>query len=495
MRHSSVALIGLLVSSFLIGGCAGDVDDPADEGTSEDDVISARDVVFSPQPAASSHNVRIAQEADRATKSIDVAIYSYSDVGIRDALGRAVARGVKVRLVFNDGGDHERMESAAKAGSMSGKLEALGIDVRYINKIMHHKFMIVDGPRDEVTKAKTATLITGSANWSNSAATTFDENTLVIKKNAELNLRFQREFDLMWTHSRDFSSRSPAIPQDLSTLQITDAMIPSTAGTDVFFTSSNFKLRGDTTFSTTGANTVADAMIAGINSATRSIHIATGHMRSRPIAEALIAKKQASPDLEIKVYLDAQEYISKSGDDAQKRDLVTCLTAAGDSEAKKRNCMDKGFLFGYELGKAGIDVRYKYYAYRWDHSYAPQMHNKYMIVDENTLYNGSYNYSDNAEHDTFENMLKLEGRSNVTVVKSFEQQFKVIFETARAENKLATLQEKIAAPTGDIPIVFDSMALTWDEVTALKSKIRTACPAVDSTAYRQDAARRRFCTR
>jgi hypothetical protein len=39
------------------------------------------------------------------------------------------------------------------------------------------------------------------------------------------------------------------------------------------------------------------------------------------------------------------------------------------------------------------------------------------------------------------------------------------------------------------------MALTHAEVTDLKQKIRAACPAVDSTAYRQNAAAHQTCTR
>lgn len=494
MRH----LFGVLVCSILVGACVGSEDaaDPAaDDPSSEDELVSSRDIIFSPQPAGENHLTRIAKEIDGAKASIDVAIYSYSDVGIRDALARAVQRGVKVRLIFNDAGDHQRMDPAARASSWSGKLEAAGIDVRYINKIMHHKFMIIDGPRDSIAKAKTAQLVTGSANWSASAATQFDENTIFIKKNAELNLRFQREFDNMWTHTRDFEGASPVV-QELSTLTITDDKIPDTSGANVFFTSSNFTAR-DTTFSTTGANTVSDALVEGINSATSSIHIASGHMRSRPVAEALIAKKQASPNIDIKVYLDAQEYISKSGDAKQKADLESCIAAAGDNESKKRDCTDKGFLFGYELGSAGIDVRYKYYAYRWDFSYAPQMHNKYMIVDGKTLFSGSYNLSDNAEHDTFENMMKLDGRSSATIVRAFEKQFDTIWNTGRPEHKLEGLLGQIsAAPAGgQIPIVFEPMALSWSEVTDLKDKIRTSCPAVDSAVYRQQAGRHRMCTR
>src|SRR5690606_41326124 len=72
------------------------------------------------------------------------------------------------------------------------------------NKIMHHKFMIIDGPRRELERAATATLVTGSANWSDAAATRYDENTLFLQGHAVLLLRMQGEFNLLWEHSRDF---------------------------------------------------------------------------------------------------------------------------------------------------------------------------------------------------------------------------------------------------------------------------------------------------
>ncbi|MBK8173336.1 MAG: hypothetical protein IPK60_23795 [Sandaracinaceae bacterium] len=46
----------------------------------------------------------------------------------------------------------------------------------------------------------------------------------------------------------------------------------------------------------------------------------------------------------------------------------------------------------------------------------------------------------------------------------------------------------------DFPIVFEPMALTWDQVTALKSNMRSHCSAIDSAAYRSAAAAHRYCS-
>ena len=492
-RFLSLLLITGALGAAALPACAVDSEGAA---TSDDDLTEGKvEVVFSPAPAEASHLVRIAKEIDGAKKSVDIAIYSYSDAKIAAAIKAAVARGVTVRFIFNDAGPDARLpDLAARAASTTGKIEEGGADVRYVNKIMHHKLLIVDGPRDDLARAKTAHIVCGSANWQSSAALRFDENSIFISGNEELALRFQREFDLMWEHTKDFVGRDPALGPDKSLLDITDANITDKPNEHVFFTSTNFTVR-DATFSSSGANTVGDALVAGINSATHSIHLASTHLRSRLVADALIAKKRAKPDLDIRVYLDAQEYISKTSNDMQMADLNTCLTKAGADEAKKAACLDNGLLLGYKVAaEGGVDVRYKYYAYRWDHSYAPQMHDKYMVIDGETLFSGSYNLSDNSEHGTFENMTVWKGAEHAPLVKAFEANFEKIWKTGRDENKLADLEHKIAAdPT--IPIVFDPMALTQAEVTDLKEKIRTACPAVDSAPYRAHAAVHTTCTR
>ncbi|MBX3205974.1 MAG: hypothetical protein KF764_12960 [Labilithrix sp.] len=446
------------------------------------------EVVFSPQPASASHLVKVAAEIDRAQSSIDIAMYSYSDANITARLTAAAQRGVAIRFLYESGGKDSRAANPQTTTSM--RLENAGADVRYVNKVMHHKLMIVDGPRDDLSKARTARIVTGSANWSNSAATRYDENTMFIGSSEALALQFQREFDLLWTHSRDFVGKP--FEHVLSTANIADRGIPESPNAGVFFTSSNFSVNG-TTFTTTGSNTVANALVTAIANATRSIHVASGHLRSRPVAEALIAKKQAAPDVDVRVYLDNQEFISKSTHTTQVSKLNDCLAAA-TTEARRRDCTDKGFLFGYQVGEAGIEVRYKTYAYRWDHSYAPQMHHKYLVVDGTTLFSGSYNLSDNAEHGTFENMLMFRGPESAALVAAFEANFESMWGTGREEDKLSALLDRVEN-ADVIPLVFDSMALTWSEVSDLKQRIRTNCSAADSAEYRRHAASHQTCPR
>jgi phosphatidylserine/phosphatidylglycerophosphate/cardiolipin synthase-like enzyme len=137
-------------------------------------------------------------------------------------------------------------------------------------------------------------------------------------------------------------------------------------------------------------------------------------------------------------------------------------------------------------------VRFKSYAYRWDHSYAAQMHSKYMIVDGKEVLTGSFNASMNSEQATFESGLHVFGTAFAPLVSKFEQNFTAMWDVNRAA--LAGLRTKI---TNDatFPIVFPSMALTYQEFGDLRALIRANCATVDSTEFRDNPAAHRSCTR
>ncbi len=466
-----------------------------DGGGSGDTDIEVR---FSPLPHDESHLGRTRELIDQAQRSLDIAMYSFSDAAIKDALERAVQRGVSVRMVF-DPAQSERLDPA---GTMSAKLEELGIDVRYVNKIMHDKFVIIDGVRTAGDDPTEAVLASGSANWSGSAGTVYEENTLFVHHNAELALRYQREFNLMWEHSRDFAWSASAAPAYFESEPITDEMIAAVEDptVDAFYTSPNFRITNSATYGwgftvVRGQNSVADRLVAAIQGARESIHIASGHMRSRPVAEALMAAHRDHPELDIRVYLDDQEWISEYTADEQQRDLENCLADAGTSEAAREDCVDNGFYFGYPLAEDGIPVRYKFYAYRWHYSYAPQMHDKFMIVDHRTLISGSYNLSDNAEHNTLENMMLLEGEAHADIVGAYESEFERMWVTGRDENLLDQLTAEVTGTSSSFPIVFAPMALEWADIDALKRAIRDNCPTINDADFRTHPESHRYCNR
>jgi len=456
------------------------------------------DVIFSPQVAAASHNARIATMIDAAQHDIDISIYSYSDAGITEALKRAVARGVRVRFLFETANaDRKITDATARANSKSGKLEAIGIDVRYVNQINHHKFIIVDGPRDDRARAATAKIATGSANFSSTGGTVYDENTFFIEGSEELGAAYQQEFDKLWKGSRDFVGPAPA--QGHSTGGASPVLAADDPGIRALFTSPNFTPSG-TDGTTWRANkdsmAMADAWVSAIERATTSIHIAHTHVRLRPVVEALIAKRAADPSIDIKLYTDQQEFISQTGDAEQRVRVEACLTRASTS-AQERDCRYNSFLFTREIDEAGIAMRLKSYAYRWNASFAIQQHSKYMIIDGSEVFSGSYNWSMNSEHGTFENAIHVSGPQFKPVVDAFEANFAAMWDTRRSgasSSALAELRGTISS-SATIPLVFEPMALTYTEFESLRALIRANCTAADSEAFRENPAAHKTCAR
>ena len=364
---------------------------------------------------------------------------------------------------------------------------------------MHHKYAIIDGPRDNASQAGTGTLITGSANWSSSAATRFDENTVFLEGDARLNLQFQREFNLMWDWGRNVEWNESITDEPV--MPVADTDISDAEGAESLMTSANFEpyhhSRYGPTFRNIGdSSKVRDALVQLIHQADQSIWIASGHLRSRQIFEALLTKRMHDPDIDIRVYLDGQEYTSQWYHQSELDEHQACLEGATD-EDDLTECMNDGYYFGIALANAGIDVRYKYYAYRWYYGYADQMHHKYFIVDGEIVATGSYNLSPNAEFDTFENVVMLHAGQYRPVVASFVDNFERIWETGR-DNDMVLYNDLMAMITQtdeDFPIVFTPMALSQGEVAALKDAIYDNCPEVNSDDYRNNPGGHRWCGR
>jgi phosphatidylserine/phosphatidylglycerophosphate/cardiolipin synthase-like enzyme len=454
------------------------------------------DVVFSPQDYANSHLVKVAALIDGAQRSIDIAMYSYKDTNLAAALDRAVKRSVSIRMIY----DGALADKDVATGGTSGGIENLGVDVRYINKTMHHKVAVIDGPRDAGDDAAQAIVITGSANWSNSGATRYDENTLFIRGNPRLALLFQKEFNHLWANSRNFVW-NPALTTQLLSAPVTNEMIPADAATHAVFTSANFRTyvsttNGPTFAVLTGKNTAADQIVALIQSAEHSIHIASGHLRSRPISEALKAKADASPGLDIKIILDGQEYVSYWAQAEQEKAQADCLLAAGTSAAKIQKCYDVDYKYGNDMHvHGGIALKYKFYAYRWDYAYAKQLHHKFVLVDGRWLSTGSYNFSDNAEHATMENVVVLDGTAYPELLAAYEAEFQRLWTKGEAGGLYPAMLDQIANDTGPIYLVFEAMALDTDQIYELKKAIRTACPDAETPPYRDEPSTHQICFR
>jgi phosphatidylserine/phosphatidylglycerophosphate/cardiolipin synthase-like enzyme len=234
---------------------------------------------------------------------------------------------------------------------------------------------------------------------------------------------------------------------------------------------------------------VSDALVEAIQSASDSIWVASGHLRLRGVSEALMEKAETHPGLDIRILLDGQEYTSAGYHYHQLQKRAVCLEDA-TTETQIRRCNEKGFLYGYQVSAAGIPVRFKYYAYRWHYSYAIQMHHKYMIIDGDELWTGSYNLSDN----TFENMLFFKGADFESLIENYEENFLAVWGLNRENETYETIFHQVTRDNV-IPLVFSPMSLTWSEIRYLKDIILDNCPAVAGAPFRTEPENNTFCVR
>ncbi len=451
-------------------------------------------VVMSPQSYADSH-IQLAIDAiERAEYSVDIAMYSFRDDGVMSAIQGALDRDLPVRVVYHGAADDRR----DPAGTRSAALEDMGAEVRWINKIMHHKFALIDGPHAHPYEAWRATVVTGSGNWSWSAATLFDENTVSLTGDPRLGLALQQEFNLLWENGRPVEWNEDIA--EVPVITLTDEEVGAAPGSVVGLTSANFETYvssryGPTFTAIDGSRAVVDMLVGLISQADSTIDIASGHLRFKPVLDALIAQQVARPDLQIRVYLDGQEYTSEGYFESELEDYADCVELATTGEALTA-CEDEGAHYGYALHKAGIPIRYKYGSYRWDYRYAIQMHHKYMLIDGSMVASGSYNISPNAEYGTLENLVVYSAARYPELVQAFSANFEHIWETGRTEDLYGSLMNEIVSGTeSTFPIVFEPMALSWDEVSALKNTIDAHCPEIDSWEYRSYPSSHKVCER
>jgi cardiolipin hydrolase len=125
---------------------------------------------------------RIRDLVATAKESIDVCVFTLTDDTLTEVLVAAHRRGVRVRVVSDD-------QKAMDRGSDIDVLEAAGVAVATDDSHahMHHKFAIFDGRR----------LLSGSYNWTRSAAVANQENVLVTD-DRRLVRAYQGCFDDLW---------------------------------------------------------------------------------------------------------------------------------------------------------------------------------------------------------------------------------------------------------------------------------------------------------
>jgi len=119
---------------------------------------------------------------------LDIAMFTFINNDISDAVIAAHNRGVLVRCII---------ENVGYFGSEYNNLLDAGITVLSHDGVQydfHHKYCIIDAKHGD----SNPTFITGSHNWTNSAEEEYDENTLIIH-DPLLCWQFLEEFGKRWT--------------------------------------------------------------------------------------------------------------------------------------------------------------------------------------------------------------------------------------------------------------------------------------------------------
>lgn len=127
----------------------------------------------------------LVNEINSAQSSIDYAIYGYSKIpAIEQALVRAQQRGVKIRFVYDldDCGNNIYPDTLYLTKVLTNN------KADYVSPIMHDKFFIFDNK----------TVMTGSANISNTDMSGFNSNTIVLINSNQMANIYSQEFEQMY---------------------------------------------------------------------------------------------------------------------------------------------------------------------------------------------------------------------------------------------------------------------------------------------------------
>ncbi|WP_158521598.1 phospholipase D-like domain-containing protein [Candidatus Fokinia solitaria] len=141
--------------------------------------FALKSVCFSPSSCCENNIVEL---TDKARYSIDIAVYSLTNVKIYKALVKAKKRGVAIRVIS------DKSQSSSRFSLISA-LRALNFKVRVNKKVKieHNKFGIFDR----------TIMLTGSYNWTESATNDNSENCIVDKRKRIIS-QYMRRFEELW---------------------------------------------------------------------------------------------------------------------------------------------------------------------------------------------------------------------------------------------------------------------------------------------------------
>ncbi|SHJ26811.1 Por secretion system C-terminal sorting domain-containing protein [Hymenobacter daecheongensis DSM 21074] len=128
----------------------------------------------------------IARYINRATATLDIAIYNWNSQKILDAVNAAHTRGVAVRVLFENDNTNVSIQSLNPAIRRVGRTTA--------QNIMHNKFVIIDANNNN---PNVPWVWTGSTNWT-PGQLSVDRNNSIAIQDQSLAKVYTMEMDEMW---------------------------------------------------------------------------------------------------------------------------------------------------------------------------------------------------------------------------------------------------------------------------------------------------------
>ncbi|UOQ77539.1 phospholipase D-like domain-containing protein [Hymenobacter sp. 5516J-16] len=128
----------------------------------------------------------LARYINRATKTLDIAIYNWNSPVILAAVNAAHARSVAVRVIF------ENDNTNASIPGLNTNIPRLGRQTQ--QNIMHNKFVVIDA---EDANVNVPWVWSGSTNWTPAQLSTDRNNAIAIQDQA-LARTYTLEFNEMW---------------------------------------------------------------------------------------------------------------------------------------------------------------------------------------------------------------------------------------------------------------------------------------------------------
>ncbi len=137
------------------------------------------ELYFDPSDNTTAH---IGEKLNTAESSINIAMLTFTRDDLAQILINKKNSGEKVRIILDNNTD---------TGNEFANLQSNGIDIHLkgsaLAGLLHHKYAIIDADKSSADQM----VITGSHNWSSSAETSNNENTLIIHSKRIANLYLQ----------------------------------------------------------------------------------------------------------------------------------------------------------------------------------------------------------------------------------------------------------------------------------------------------------------